>query len=289
MSSAWLESARDAAERFRLPFRSRIWRGRVGNWTGAGSGSSIDFQDHRPYVPGDDPRHVDWQAYARSGHYVMKLYREEVSPTVDVVLDSSRSMSFDEDKKKRTLELFAFVLESARRSQCASRAWVLGKDGPSPVSPALFLEGRLDPLDVGDLGGAGARSAVLDEIPFRPGSLRVLLTDALFPEPPETVVRPLASGRGHGVVLAPSSDAESAPDWLGPMDFEDCESGARRLERIDENRLAEYGLRYRSHFAHWQAGCRRYGIAFAQIPSQGDLTRALRDRALAEGAVEPCR
>jgi uncharacterized protein (DUF58 family) len=284
LSPAWLETARDAADRFRLPFRSRIWRGRVGNWSGAGSGGSIDFQDHRPYVPGDDPRHVDWQAYARSGHYVMKLYREEVSPAVDVVLDSSRSMSFDEDKKKRTLELFAFVLESARRSQCTSRAWVLGEDGPSPV-----LDGRLDPFELGELAGNGLRKVTLDEIPFRPGSLRVLLTDALFPEPPETVVRPLASGRGHGVVLAPSARSESSPDWLGPMDFEDCESGDRRLERIDESRLAEYGARYRSHFAHWQAGCRRYGIAFAQIPSEGDLTRALRDRALPEGAVEPCR
>ena len=283
MSSSVLDTACEAAGRFRLPFRSRNWRGRAGNWAGSGSGSSIDFQDHRPYVPGDDPRHVDWQAYARSGHYVMKLYREEVSPAVDLVLDGSRSMSFEEDKRTRTLELFAFVLESARRNQCASRAWVLGGDGPSPVNLSLFVEGRLDPFD---LAGTGAGGAALGEVPFRPGSLRVLLTDALFADPPETVVRPLASGRGRGVVLAPSARSESSPDWLGPLDFEDCESGARRLERIDEARLAEYGARYRSHFALWQAGCRRYGIAFAQIPSEEDLTRALRDRALPEGAVE---
>jgi uncharacterized protein (DUF58 family) len=289
VSSRWLESARYAADRFRLPFRSRIWRGQVGNWAGAGSGGSIDFQDHRPYLPGDDPRHVDWQAYARSGHYVMKLYREEVSPAVDVVLDGSRSMSYEAEKKTRALELFAFVLESARRSQCAARAWVMGDDGPSPVSPSLFFEGRLDPLNFDDLAGTGARRMVLDQVPFRPGSLRVLLTDALFPDPPETLVRRLASGRGQGVVLAPGARSESSPDWVGPLDFEDCESGARRLERIDESRLAEYGARYRSHFALWKAGCRRYGVAFAQIPAEGDLTLVLRDRALSEGAVELCR
>ncbi len=291
MTPAWMESARGAAGYFRLPFRSRTWSGRVGSWAGKGSGGSIDFQDHRPYVPGDDPRHVDWQAYARTGHYVMKLYREEVSPAVDLVLDGSRSMSFDESKKRRTLELFAFVLLSARTNQGAARAWILGEDGPSPASPALVLEGRLDPFDLVDsralAGGVGA--ATLGAVPFRPGSLRVLLTDALFPDPPEAMVRPLAAGRGRGVVLAPSARSESSPDWMGAMDFEDCETGARRLERIDETRLADYGARYRNHFDQWRAACRRYGIAFARIPSEEELMQALRERALPEGVVEPCR
>jgi uncharacterized protein (DUF58 family) len=62
-----------AAQRLRLPFRSRTWRGESGNWQGAGVGSSIDFQDHRQYLPGDDPRYIDWQAYARTGHYTMSF------------------------------------------------------------------------------------------------------------------------------------------------------------------------------------------------------------------------
>ena len=87
--------------RVRLPFRNRTWRGDGGNWQGAGVGSSIDFQDHRPYLPGDDPRYIDWQAYARTGVYSMKLYREEVSPRVDVALDVSASMFFDDEKRQR--------------------------------------------------------------------------------------------------------------------------------------------------------------------------------------------
>src|ERR1700733_11860114 len=92
-----------AAQRLRLPFRSRTWRGHSGNWLGAGIGSSIDFQDHRPYLPGDDPRYIDWQAYARTGNYTMKLYREEVSPLVDLVLDVTPSMFFEERKGLRAL------------------------------------------------------------------------------------------------------------------------------------------------------------------------------------------
>ena len=49
-------------------------------FSGSGTGSSLDFQDHRAYSPGDDPRHINWQAYARTGSYTMKLFREEVRP-----------------------------------------------------------------------------------------------------------------------------------------------------------------------------------------------------------------
>ena len=55
----WAEARRDgldAARRFRLPFARQAWRGAAGGWQGSGAGSSIDFQDHRAYVPGDDPR-----------------------------------------------------------------------------------------------------------------------------------------------------------------------------------------------------------------------------------------
>ena len=45
-------------------------------------GSALYFQDHRAYSPGDDPRHINWQAYARTGQYTMKLYREEFRPVV---------------------------------------------------------------------------------------------------------------------------------------------------------------------------------------------------------------
>ena len=68
-----MEEARKVAERLRLPLGAQAWKGQAGEFRGAGVGSSIDFQDHRDYSPGDDPRHINWQAYARTGQYSMKL------------------------------------------------------------------------------------------------------------------------------------------------------------------------------------------------------------------------
>src|SRR5689334_11370251 len=123
-----------AAEHLRLPFRSRIWRGQPGNWLGAGVGSSIDFQDHRPYLPGDDPRYINWNAYARTGTYTMKLYREEVSPLVDLVLDVSASMFLDESKSNRSLELFYFCIESARHAGASLGCFVADAKTAQPLS-----------------------------------------------------------------------------------------------------------------------------------------------------------
>ena len=97
-----------ATGRLRLPLRSRVWRGQAGEFNGGGTGSSLDFQDHRSYLPGDDPRHNNWQAYARTGHYTMKLFREEVRPVVDLIFDVSESMFFDPAKAARSAELFYF-------------------------------------------------------------------------------------------------------------------------------------------------------------------------------------
>src|SRR5882757_5391228 len=105
-----------AAARWRLPFSRNAWRGLAGNWLGAGAGSSLDFQDHRGYVPGDDPRHIHWQAFARTGALTMKLYRAEVAPFVDVAVDTSASMTLTSAKAARTDELVAFCVECADRA-----------------------------------------------------------------------------------------------------------------------------------------------------------------------------
>ena len=123
------------AEHLSLPWRSRQWRGQAGGWMGVGSGSSIDFQDHRPYLPGDDPRYIDWRAFARTGHYIMKLYREEVSPMLDLVLDVSPSMAYRPEKRQRVLELLLFAVSSARRSAGSLRVFAASADAVRPLEP----------------------------------------------------------------------------------------------------------------------------------------------------------
>ncbi|HUX33043.1 MAG TPA: DUF58 domain-containing protein [Gemmatimonadaceae bacterium] len=55
-------------------------------------GFSVEFAEYRPYLPGDDLRHVDWKIAARSDRLVVKQYEEETNLRATIVLDVSRSM-----------------------------------------------------------------------------------------------------------------------------------------------------------------------------------------------------
>lgn len=55
-------------------------------------GFSVEFAEHRAYLPGDDLRHVDWKIAARADRLVIKQYEEETNLRATIVLDVSRSM-----------------------------------------------------------------------------------------------------------------------------------------------------------------------------------------------------
>ncbi len=56
------------------------------------TGSSLEFADFRNYVPGDDPRRIDWSIYGRIERLVMRLYEEEEDLDVGILIDCSASM-----------------------------------------------------------------------------------------------------------------------------------------------------------------------------------------------------
>ncbi len=57
-------------------------------------GHSVEFLQHREYVPGDDLRHVDWQVWARQDRLVVKQFEEETNLRCYLLVDSSRSMEY---------------------------------------------------------------------------------------------------------------------------------------------------------------------------------------------------
>src|SRR5438270_2868681 len=102
MITAIRQSLRDG-EKLGLRYALQIPQVAASGWTGTRSGrragSSIDFQDYREYQPGDDLRFIDWSIYARSDRLTVKLFREEVTPHLDLVLDGSASMALDDTAK----------------------------------------------------------------------------------------------------------------------------------------------------------------------------------------------
>jgi uncharacterized protein (DUF58 family) len=60
-------------------------------------GFSVEFKQHRQYVPGDEIRHIDWRVFGRSDRFFIREYEEETNLRATIILDRSGSMSYGRD------------------------------------------------------------------------------------------------------------------------------------------------------------------------------------------------
>lgn len=279
--------AQQLASVVQLPLRNKIWRGGSGEFAGAGVGSSLEFQDHRAYMAGDDPRHINWQAFARTGQYTMKVFREEVRPVVDLVLDVSASQFYDPVKAERVVELFHFCISSAQKSGASLKVFLV--NGPEFVllgDDMINTESWPSRMPDHASKTVQADPPALSRLPFRSQALRILISDLLFPGSPESVLRPLSDRKGRGLVFAPFCAAEANVTWEGNYEFVDPESQTRHLRRVEPSLLKRYHQAYQRHFALWKAESLRYGAALARVPAELGLQQALQTEAQLIGAVE---
>jgi uncharacterized protein (DUF58 family) len=99
------------AQALGIKARSLVEGLRVGDHKSPYRGFSVEFVQHREYVPGDDIRHIDWKGYGRSERYTIKQYEQETNFAAHLLLDASRSMLYGEGDTNK-LE-FAKVLTAA--------------------------------------------------------------------------------------------------------------------------------------------------------------------------------
>jgi uncharacterized protein (DUF58 family) len=82
------------AEALGLKARQLVEGLRVGDHKSPYKGFSVEFVQHREYVPGDDIRHIDWKSYGRSERYIIKQYEQETNFNCHLLLDASNSMRY---------------------------------------------------------------------------------------------------------------------------------------------------------------------------------------------------
>ncbi len=279
-------SASVCAESISLPLHSRVWKGMAGDFSGAGSGSSLDFQDHRNYAPGDDPRHINWQAYARTGDYTMKLFREEVRPMVDIVLDVSDSMFFDESKSVRVAEIFYTIINSSHKAGAALSIHLIKGSAHRPIPIETIFTDQWFSIAESMKDDSPNQSPSIDKVPFRANTIRVFISDLLFLGDPAPLIRHCTQRQGSLIILAPFSQAEANPEWSGNYEFVDAESGDSSPHRIEPSVLKSYKETYNNHFTLWHNATMRHQSPLARIPADKELMQAFQVDAIKSGALE---
>lgn len=61
-------------------------------------GFSVEFAEHRPYMPGDEIKHVDWKVYGKTDRFYVKQFEEETNLKSYILMDSSASMDYSSNK-----------------------------------------------------------------------------------------------------------------------------------------------------------------------------------------------
>jgi len=73
-------------------------------------GQSVEFADHRPYVMGDDLRHIDWNIFGRLDKLFLKMFLEEEDLSLHIVIDASESSACGEPSKFEFMQRAAMAI-----------------------------------------------------------------------------------------------------------------------------------------------------------------------------------
>jgi len=270
MDQAYRQALTDgmrAGGRYALAVPRNVPSGLAGLQLGRNAGASLEFRDHRAYQPGDDLRFIDWAAYARSDKITVKVYREEVNPHVDLLIDGSRSMALTDTAKARaTLGVASAIVTAGLNTGYSHNAYVT-RDGcepiPSATQPPNAWDGIAfdspDPLD----------RAVLQTPPnWRGQGIRVLLSDLLFMADPVLVLEHIAHHAAAVYVVQVLADADVNPPQRGNVKLVDCETGAVREVFVDAGAEKRYRENLARHQQAWSAACRRVGAVMVTIVAE---------------------
>jgi hypothetical protein len=255
-------------------------------------GHSVEFADHRPYVSGDDLRHIDWNIFGRLDKLFLKLFLEEEDLSLHVVLDASASSDCGEPNKYLFMQRCAMALGyvglvNLNRVACTimsgvsadapspsqrvgAGGWVgLGgtpsaasPSAPSPIRALRDLRGRRRVHDLARFicgttpGGTLSFRAAAERIALsrRGKGVMIIFSDFFFKDGYEDGLR-LLSGHGYDLILV---------QVLSPQELEPPIKGDLRLKDIEDADTAEVTIsapllkRYQANLAAYCGKLREF-------------------------------
>lgn len=218
-------------------------------------GHSVEFADHRPYVTGDDLRHIDWNIFGRLDKLFLKLFLEEEDLSLHVVLDASASSDCGEPNKFHFMQRCAMALGYVGlvnlNRVAATVMSGIDADAPdekpksggqtapaaAPVRALRDLRGRRRVHDLARFlcavrpGGVLSFRTAAERIALsrRGKGVMVVFSDFFFKDGYEDGLRLLA-GHGYDLILV---------QVLSPQELEPPIKGDLRLKDIEDADTAE--------------------------------------------------
>lgn len=263
----YLIEGQQAGLRYSIGTPRNTQRGLVGSQLGSSSGSSLEFMDHREYMPGDDLRRIDWNAFARSDKLSIKLYRDEVNPHLDIIIDCSRSMALPDSQKVRaTLALAALIAQAACNSDYSFTAWQV-RDSCRKLRNAADRPMLWDNIEF-DSQISCEQALKLKMPQWRPRGIRLILSDLLWLGDPHHTLSILADCASDVFVVQILADSDVNPPQNGNVRLNDCETGQTKDVFVDTVTQKRYRQNLSQHQYNWNRACKQLGAVMATVVAE---------------------
>ena len=209
-------------------------------------GFSVEFLSYRPYIPGDDPMHIDWKLYARTDRLFIKQFQDETNTSCHILLDISNSMQYG--SKSITKYRYASILAASlayfmiRQRDSVGlylfdseiREKIQTKSTQGHLFTILHSLEKIFPPQRTEMGKPFHELA--DSIKKR--SIIIIISDLL--EDPDTIISGLKHFRfsGNDVIVFQILDpAEIDFHFKDIMELEDMESGEKIVIMAEEAKV----------------------------------------------------
>ena len=245
-------------------------------------GASIDFAEHRGYVPGDDIRRVDWKLYARTDRYYVKQYEADTNTNFTILFDISRSMRFSSGSGPSKLEYGAYLgaclAYLATRQRDRVGIITFDEDIVTHIPPsAKHFDQVLHTLDRAKAERPGHLSAPLHKMAehFKRRGILLLISD--FYDDPAAIldaIKPLKYLGNDMIVFHVLDPQEINFDYKDASAFEDIESRVQ-IPVVPDSFRTQYRKLVQEHIASLTEKFSEQRIDYALLRTDEPLDRAL--------------
>ncbi len=248
-------------------------------------GFSVEFAEHREYVPGDDLRYVDWKVYGKSDRFYLKQFEEETNFSCHLLLDCSESMRYRSEGTALSKHEYASCVAASLaylivRQQDAAGLVTFDSQIRSQLrasSQPSHLKKLLHEIDTADVTGETSLGAILQSVAerIRSRGLVILISD-LFDDPAaiERGLQQLRHRRHDVSVLQVVDPAEQDFPFDEPTKFLGLEGLPDHLTEPRTLRTA-YQAEFENSVTQLQSICRRLSIDHSLCRTDTPLDIAL--------------
>ena len=246
-------------------------------------GVSVEFMSYRPYIPGDDPMHVDWKLYGRTDKLYVKEYEDDTNTRFNLLVDVSPSMTYASNgvsKRDYAFYLAASLAYFMNRQQDAVGLTFFDNQITQYIPPRkasghlMTLLQHMHDAPIGSATDMGKPLHQMAEMQRRRGFV-VLISDLL--DNPENIIEGLKHFRfdGHNVLVFHLFDPQELSfDFEDMIEFEDMETGEKMVV-VAEDARDLYLANLEQFKSTLQEQCGGLGVDYHLVQTSDPLDAAL--------------